>query len=140
VAATGGRAVQLTKTASSMPIESPDGQHVYFVRFTEGKFRLWRMRPDGGGESMVDAMPALRSDGYEWWPSESGIYFYLDTGIKTELDFLDLRTSRIRRIYTFDKPPDAWGGGLSVSPDGKWLLYSQVDEVARDLMLVENLR
>ncbi|HEY2121574.1 MAG TPA: winged helix-turn-helix domain-containing protein, partial [Candidatus Acidoferrum sp.] len=28
VAATGGRAVQLTKTASSMPIESPDGQYV----------------------------------------------------------------------------------------------------------------
>ena len=139
VAATGGRAVQLTKTASSMPIESPDGQYVYFVRFTEGKIRLWRVRPDGGGESMVDAMPALRSEGYEWWPSESGIYFYLDTGNKTDLDFLDLRTSRIHRIYTFDKPPDRWGG-LSVSPDGKWLLYSRTDEAARDLMLVENFR
>ena len=137
VAATGGRAVQLTKTASSTPIESPDGQYVYFVRFTEGKFRLWRVRPDGGGESLVDAMPALT--GYEWWPSESGIYFYLDTGIKTDLDFLDLRTSRIRRIYTFDKPPDMWGG-LSVSPDGKWLLYSRTDEAASDLMLVENFR
>ena len=140
VAATGGRAVQLTKTASSMPIESPDGQYVYFVRFTEGKFRLWRMRPDGAGESMVDAMPALRSDGFEWWPFESGIYFYPDTGAKTELDFLDLRTSRIRRIYTFDKPPAGWLGGLSVSPDGKWLLYSRIDEAASDLMLVENFR
>jgi Tol biopolymer transport system component/DNA-binding winged helix-turn-helix (wHTH) protein len=140
VAATGGRAVQLTKTASSMPIESPDGQYVYFVRFTEGKYRLWRMRPDGSGESMVDAMPALRSDGFEWWPSESGIYFYPDTGNKTELDFLDLRTSRIRRIYTFDKPPAGWLGGLSVSPDGKWLLYSRIDEAASDLMLVENFR
>lgn len=61
VAATGGRAVQLPKTASNMPIKSPDGQHVYFGRFTEGKFRLWRMRPDGGGGSMVDAMrPPLR--------------------------------------------------------------------------------
>ena len=89
---------------------------------------------------MVDAMPALRSDGFEWWPTESGIYFYPDTSAKTELDFLDLRTSRIRRIYTFDKPPDAWGSGLSVSPDGKWLLYSQIDEVASDLMLVENFR
>ena len=137
VAATGGRAVQLTKTASSTPIESPDGQYVYFVRFTEGKFRLWRVRPDGGGESLVDAMPALT--GYEWWPSESGIYFYLDTGIKTDLDFLDLRTSRIRRIYAFDKPPDMWGG-LSVSTDGKWLLYSRTDEAASDLMLVENFR
>ena len=70
---------------------------------------------------------ALRSDGYEWWPSESGIYLYLDTGNKTELDFLDLRTSCIPRTCTFDKP-DEWGGGLS--PDGKWLLYSQIDETA----------
>jgi len=138
VAATGGRAVQLTKTASSMPIESPDGQYVYFVCFTEGKIRLWRMRPDGTGESMVDAMPGLRSDGFEWWPSESGIYFYPDTGAKTELDFLDIRSSRIRRIYTFDKPPATWLGGLSVSPDGRWLLYSRIDEAASDLMLVEN--
>jgi len=140
VSATGGRAVQLTKTAASMPIESPDGQYVYFVRITEGKSRLWRMRPDGGGESMVDAMPALRSSGYEWWPVESGIYFYPDTGAKTELDFLDIRSSRIRRIYTFDKPPAPWLGGLSVSPDGKWLLYSRIDEAASDLMLVENFR
>jgi Tol biopolymer transport system component len=57
VAATGGRAVQLTKTASIMPLESPDGQYVYFVRFTEEKFRLWRVRPDGSGESMLKAMP-----------------------------------------------------------------------------------
>ena len=47
VAATGGRATQLTKTPSFMPIESPDGQSVYFVRSTADKVRLWRIRPDG---------------------------------------------------------------------------------------------
>jgi len=47
VAAAGGRATQLTKTPSFMPIESPDGQSVYFVRSTEDKVRLWRIRPDG---------------------------------------------------------------------------------------------
>ena len=71
-----------------MPIESPDGQYVYFVRFTEGKFRLWRMRPDGSGESMVNAMPPLSSDGFEWWPFESGIYFYAYKDGNAEIDFL----------------------------------------------------
>lgn len=138
VAATGGHAEQLTRTASIMPIESPDGQYVYFVRFTEGKFRLWRIRPDGSGESMVKAMPPLNSDGYEWWPFESGIYFYAYQNGKAEIDFLDLGTSRIRRISTLDRPPAPWLGGLSVSPDRRWLLYSRIDETASDLMLVEN--
>jgi Tol biopolymer transport system component/DNA-binding winged helix-turn-helix (wHTH) protein len=138
VGATGGHAVQLTKTASIMPIESPDGQYVYFVRFTEGQFRLWRIRPDGSGESMVNAMPPLSSDGYEWWPFKSGIYFYAYKDGNAEIDLLDLPTSRVRRISTLDKPPAPWMGGLSVSPDGKWFLYSRIDETASDLMLVEN--
>ena len=138
VSATGGHAVQLTKKASAMPIESPDGQYVYFVRFTEGKFRLWSVRPDGSGESMVKAMPPLISDGYEWWPFESGIYFYAYKDGKEEIDLLDLLTSRVRRISTLDKPPAPWFGGLSVSPDRRWLLYSRIDETASDLMLVEN--
>ena len=69
-----------------------------------------------------------------------GIYFYANPNGKPEVDFLDLRTSRVRRIYAPDKPPAQWGGGLSVSPDGKWLVYSRVDEIASDLMLVENFQ
>jgi len=85
-------------------------------------------------------MPPLDSDGYEWWPFESSIYFYAYKDGNAEIDLLDLRTSRIRRISTLDKPPTPWLGGLSVSSDGKWLLYSRVDEAASDLMLVENFR
>jgi len=140
VAAAGGRATQLTKTPSFMPIESPDGQSVYFVRSTADKVRLWRIRPDGSDERMLDAIPPLRSDGFEWWPYGMGIYFYANPNGKPEVDFLDLRTSRVRRIYAPDKPPAQWGGGLSVSPDGKWLVYSRVDEIASDLMLVENFQ
>ena len=83
-------------------------------------------------------MPPLGSSGPEWWPVQSGIYFFGNEAGKQGVDFLDLRTSRIRRVYTPDKSPESWEGGLAVSVDGKWLLYSRIDETASDLMLVEN--
>ena len=139
VDANGGRATQLTKTpGSALPMESPDGQFVYFVRTTADKVRLWSMRPDGSDEKMLDAIPPLQTNGYEWWPHGTGIYFYAYPNGKAEVDLLDLRTSRIRRFYTPDKPPAHWLGGLSISPDSKWLVYSRIDEITSDLMLVDN--
>ena len=136
---TGGKASQLTKTPSLKPIESPDGQYLYFARLTTNKVRLWRARPDGSDEKMLEAIPPL-SDAHQWWPSGSGIYFWIHTMDKPEVDFLDLRTSQIRRIYVPHTLPTPWLAGLSVSPDGKWLVYSRVDERFQDLMLVNNFR
>jgi Tol biopolymer transport system component/DNA-binding winged helix-turn-helix (wHTH) protein len=136
--AQGGRATQLTHMPSSMPIESPDGQYVYFVSPVADKFRLWRMHPDGSNQTMLDRIPPLVTNGYEWWPVESGIYFWRYSEGKAHIDFLDFRSSRIRTIYTPEKPPAIWIGGLSVAPDGKWLVYSRVDERASDLMLIQN--
>jgi hypothetical protein len=30
--------------------------------------------------------------------------------------------------------------GLSVSPDGRWILYAQADTLSSNIMLVENFR
>jgi hypothetical protein len=30
--------------------------------------------------------------------------------------------------------------GLALSPDGRWLLYAQIDRYGADLMLAENFR
>ena len=44
----------------------------------------------------------------------------------------------MRRVFFLEKGGTDWEGGLSVSPDGRWLLFSQVDKISSDLMLVEN--
>ena len=139
VAATGGNATQLTNTPSVKPIESPDGQHLYFVRNTDDKARLWRSRPDGSDEKMLEAIPPL-VDAHQWWPSGSGIYFWAYPKGKPQVDFLDLRTSQTHAIYRPDNLPTLGLAGLSVSPDGKRLVYSRVDERFQDLMLVNNFR
>jgi hypothetical protein len=36
-----------------------------------------------------------------------------------------------------DAPPDL---GLALSPDGKYLLFTKIDYLGADLMLVENFR
>jgi len=36
--------------------------------------------------------------------------------------------------------PETWGGGLALSPDGRSLLFSQIDEIASDIMLIERFR
>jgi hypothetical protein len=34
--------------------------------------------------------------------------------------------------------PQPWGGGLVVSHDGQTVFFSQLDEIASDIMVVEN--
>ncbi len=53
------------------------------------------------------------------------------------LRYFDFTTKQIRELFKLDKDFD---DGLSVSPDGRYLLYAQVDEENTDIMLVENFR
>ena len=58
------------------------------------------------------------------------------------INFDDPTTGRVH--LTAKLPNDSrltpFIGGLSVSSDGEWLLYSQIDERSSDIMLVENFR
>ena len=132
----------VAKGEGFMPIESPDGQVVYFVRQT----RLWSVRTDGTAEREVGGMPeSIRPDA--WTPVQSGIYFmgveghFIGVeGQKWAIEFFDLHTKKSRVLYVLEKDLPDWAGGLPVSSDGKWLLFPQVDERSSDLMMVENWR
>jgi serine/threonine protein kinase len=136
VPSNGGHALQIAGLGAVIPLESPDGQYVYFVRDS----RLWRVRTDGSMEEPVAGMPEFNFVGDEYFPAETGIYFLSHPNNKTVVNLFDLHTKKIRRIYTSEKPRPIWIGGIPVSKDGKFMLFPQVDQSSSDLMLIENWR
>nr|MBA2647064.1 hypothetical protein [Pyrinomonadaceae bacterium] len=46
----------------------------------------------------------------------------------------------IKKITSVEVEPPWWYPGLSVSPDERWVLYTQYDRKGSDIMLVENFR
>jgi Tol biopolymer transport system component len=67
-----------------------------------------------------------------------GIYFIPgpDSTGRHSIQFFTFATKRTKPIATIENPVS----GPSVSPDGRWILYSRTDQKGSDLMLVENFR
>ena len=122
------KAIQMPHTeGANEPFFSPDGQWVGF--FAGGKLK--KMPIDGGEESRLLA----DQGGAGWWNwalARNGIYF-LDEG----LNFFDFATGKRTGVYTSEKPLVM---GLAVSPDGKSILYPQIDVAESSIMLLKNFR
>ena len=137
VPAAGGTPVPVTQPGSLVGLESPDGRFLYFMGMRPQK-GLWRVPVDGGAETRVEkAAPVSRSS---WAPAVDGLYLVTGQGEPPRhfIEFLHLGTGQSTRIAALDRPFADFG--LTVSPDGKWLLYTQTDRRESDIMLVENFR
>ena len=133
--ASGGDAVALSKDIDGIsPQESFDGKTVYFASH-EHKSTLKKVAlpAQPGTESEVDGLPRVR-DAELWALSPGGIYF-VPAEAPRSLRYFDFATRQIRPIFEVDKD---FGSGLSVSPDGRWILYSQAGDVNGDIMLVDH--
>jgi Tol biopolymer transport system component len=135
VPAAGGQAVQLTQTGGFEARESKDGKRVYYCKFSEQG--IWKMPTQGGAGVLV----LNRNSGRFWDLTEQGICFIdLDAKPHATINVYDFDTQRVTGIGTVDKQLVDGDGALSVSPDGQWVLYPQVDRVDSHIMLVENFR
>ncbi len=138
VPADGGEAVRVTRKGGFEALESPDSQWVYYTKGDGATSGLWRMPRNGGEETQV-----LESvDKQAFAIVSEGIYFIPrpDSAGRYSIQFFDFATKRIRSISTIESKMDPYLSILSVSPDGRWILYSQIDQEGNDLMLVENFR
>ena len=99
---------------------------------------LWRIPTDGGEESEVISSLEPGYWGY-WAVVENGIY-YLDMKTKPGIDFFNFTTNRTARVFDLENRPASGDPGLAVSPDRKSILYTQLDVLNSDIVLVENFR
>ena len=115
-------------------VESPDGRFLYYTKqITPSQNSLWRMPLAGGDEEkLLDGIFRL-----SFVVTERGIYYAVAHEPVGTIEFLDPATGRHTVLYHTDKRLDL---GLSVSPDGRYLLYPQIDFDAANLMMIENFR
>lgn len=139
IPADGGEAIQVTWDGGFAPLESVDGKFVYYTKALDDT-SLWRTPVEGGQATKV--LEGL-SNYLNLAIVDEGIYFVPKQGIPSySIQFLNLGTKQIRRIASVEKPL-YWTvnvGGLAYSPDGRWILYTQVDRAGAELRLVENFR
>jgi len=133
----GGPAVQVTRHGGFAPFESSDGKFVYYAKGLPLP-GLWRISSNGGDEVQVMSSPEAGFWGY-WALVDAGIY-YLSSTNKPEIAFLDLATRQSTRVFVTDNPPAREAPGLGVSPDGRTVLYTQLDALTSDIMVVDNFR
>ena len=132
--AEGGKAVQVTKGGGFAAFESYDGKTLYYAKSQAGP-GLWEVPVAGGEETPVTKQ--LAAWGY-WGLTQKGIYFY-DAGTKA-IEFYSFATRKVVRVVTPERDPVLYICGLSVSPDGRWILYTQVDTSSSNIMLVQDFR
>ena len=118
VPANGGEAVQLTRKGAFGPMESPDGKFLYFTKSLVNT-NLWRAPVEGSEEvKVLDSVSSYGSVALV----PTGIYFIAGRYI----EFFNLATGKTTQIAAIGRHGE---GGLTISPDGRTILYMQIDRV-----------
>jgi len=116
--------------------ESFDGETIYFV---DGWYdaRLKKISLNQIGPALpVEGVPLLK-DASLWTVDPGGIYF-VATAAPHSICYFDFSSRQVLRITDTDRDLNSINGGLAVSPDKRWILYSQVDDISSDIMLVDH--
>ena len=133
----GGSAVQVTRHGGFAAFESSDGRYLYYAKGLAVP-GLWRAPASGGEE--IEVIHTLEAGYYGYWAVvENGIY-YLDTTAKPSIAFFNATTHRSTRVFDLENLPARQAPGLAVSQDKGTILYTQLDALSSEVILVDNFR
>lgn len=133
VSAEGGPIMQVTRHGGWVPLESRDGQYLFYTKPDSG---VWRM-PLPAGEEQPVFSEAVSAIGSAYAPGRKGIYFVRQgtPASKQSLMFFRFKDGQTTTLTEISRPLEL---GFALSPDERTILYSQIDHVSSELMLVEH--
>jgi Tol biopolymer transport system component len=135
--AQGGEAVQVTKTGGSEAFESLDGKLLLYSKSQDPG--IWSVPVEGGEETQV-----FNKAGHSIWAvAKDGICFFdWKDAAHPILQFYNFRDRRTTTLHEFPRGTllDRVNTAISVSPDERWILYTQIDQAGSNLVLVDNFR
>lgn len=129
----GGPAVQITRSGGFRPFESADGQRIFYLNL-DGS-RIQSVAAGGGPASDVTGPLHIYPSGIA--VTSGGIYYEASphSAVERYIRFFNFETGTSRPVAVASRP---FGLGLTVSPDHAYILFDQVDDLDRDLMLLRD--
>lgn len=121
------------------PTWSPDGRQIAFVRSSKEGVSIYVMVPVAGGDEVHVSDRPAGDKWYNWALTLGGIYFLKEDLPREEIEFLKFATGKTVPILALEKSSEYYGG-LAVSPDGRSLLYNQLDLADSYIVLIKNFR
>lgn len=135
IPAVGGNAQQVTPNGGFAVHAAPDGKSLYFTKHdTSG---IWHIPIAGGDESLIVPTPASTNNN-AWHVAKGGIYF-LQSGNHSPLTLAFYNTATDQISDAAALPVSMQPHNFTISPDGTWLLSSQLDRSESDLVLAKGL-
>lgn len=135
VAPQGGEPQQVTRNGGHAAFSSPDGKAIFYTRSTHGQEGLWtKTLPDGEERQIISE--SITGRGFV--PVADKIYYlHCDGGSDCHLRAYEFSTGKSRDLAALEGPLFL---GLSVSPNGKEVLFSKFSATGQDVLLLENFR
>jgi Tol biopolymer transport system component/DNA-binding winged helix-turn-helix (wHTH) protein len=134
--ATGGDATVLAGLPNvTAPQESFDGETLYFAARGGATEVLEISLKPPFKQSPVEGLPVV-DDSTLWTVVAGGIYF-VPNETHLSVQYYEFGTRRIREIFKVEKE---FGEGLSISPDGRYFVYSLNERQDSDIMLIDHFQ
>ena len=134
----GGPAIRVTSHGGWEAFESLDGKALYYSE-PGGPKTIHRLDLATGQDQPLPQLGDAGARRY-WAVAREGIFFVNTLDAANWVQRFDFATRKVTRVQKIGDIINYGPGGLSVSPDGKTLIWGQIDQDDQDIMLVKDFQ